>query len=189
MASETDLINAALLKIGEKRITTQGYATPTNERERIANEHYARLRDAELRKNIWNFSVKWASLSPDVTAPANPNYAVRYLLPADSLRLLDIHETTDWQIESGYIVTNVSNAITVRYVRRVTVVNDFDPLFYDALASRVAVEFCDRITQRRAKRQDVIGEYTAFMTQAANVDAIENPSQELPESTLITCRA
>lgn len=188
MASATDLINMGLVKIGEKRITSQGFANPTNERERIASEHYERLRDAELRKNAWNFSIKWQSLSPDVTAPGNPNYSTRYALPADCLRLLDINETTDWQIESGYICTNVADAINIRFVRRVTVVNEMDDLFRDALACRIAIEFCDRLTQKRAKRSDVIGEYTAFMAQAANVDAIENPSEALPEDDWITCR-
>jgi hypothetical protein len=189
MASATDIINMGLVKIGEKRISSQGYATPTNERERIANEHYERIRDAELRKNIWNFSVKRALLSADATAPDGNEYEVRYALPADFLRFVNIEETTDWSIESGYILCNVADAINLKYVRRVTVENDMDPLFRDALACRIAVEFCDRLTQKRAKRGDVIGEYTAFMSTAAQVDAIENPSQAMPESSFISVRA
>jgi hypothetical protein len=189
MASETDVINAALVKIGEKRITSSGYASPTNERERIANEHYERLRDGELRKNVWNFATKWTSLAPDVTEPDNPNYSVRYALPADCLRLLEVDEDDDYKVESGYIVINVSDEINIRYVRRVTVVNDFDALFYDALAARISVEFCDRLTGKRGKRQDAIGEYTAFMLQAANTDAIESPLDEFPEDDWITARA
>lgn len=188
MASATDIINMGLVKIGEKRISSQGYATPTNERERIANEHYERLRDAELRKNIWNFAVKRAVLSEDATAPTGNDYSTRYALPADFLRLINIEETTDWSIESGYILTNTSDSINIKYVRRVTVENDMDPLFRDALACRIGVEFCDRLTQKRAKRGDVIQEYTAFMATAAQVDAIENPSQKMPESTFLTVR-
>lgn len=188
MATATDLINMALIKIGEKRITTQGFGTPTNERERIANEHYERLRDAELRKNAWNFSIKWDALAPDVTAPDNPNYSVRYAIPADCVRVLGIYETDDWRVESGYICTNVSDAVNVRYVRRVTVVNEMDDLFRDALACRIAVEFCDRLTAKASKRASVIAEYTAFMAQAANVDAIEDPNEQLPEDEWITCR-
>ena len=188
MASETDLINAALVKIGEKRITSQGYATPTNERERVANEHYERLRDAELRRNRWNFAIKWASLSEDETEPDNPNYDVRYALPSDCLRVIEIYETTDYKVESGYIVCNVDDEINIRYVRRVTVVNDMDVLFRDAFSCRIAVEFCDRLTGKRAKRADVVAEYTAFMGQAANTDAIESPLEEFPEDDWITAR-
>lgn len=179
----------ALVKIGEKRITTAGFATPTNERERLCAEHYERIRDAELRKNVWNFAIKRAVLSEDADAPTGEDYDVRYALPADSLRMVEIFETKDFRIESGFILTNVGDTLNVRYVRRVTVVNDMDPLFQDALASRIALELCDRLTGKRSKRQEVIGEYQAFMLQAANVDAIEEPAREQPESDLITCRA
>lgn len=188
MAAPTDIINMALVKLGEKRITSQGFANPGNERERIASEHYERLRDAELRKNVWNFAVKWIEVTADATAPTNPRYTTRFALPADCLRVIEVDETEDWQIESGYIVANVTDSLHVRYVRRVTVVNDMDDLFRDALACRIAIEFCDRLTQKRAKRQEITGEYSAFMLQAANVDAIENPNQQFPEDEWVTCR-
>ena len=188
MASATDIINMALVKLGEKRITSQGYSNPTNERERLANEHYERLRDAELRKNRWNFAIKRAVLSADATAPTGDDYETRFALPSDFLRFIKIDETTDYQIENGFILCNVDDTLNIRYVFRVTVVNDMDMLFRDALAARMALEWCDRLTQKRAKRQELIGEYTAFMATAANVDAIENPSEALPEDDWITAR-
>jgi hypothetical protein len=179
----------ALLKIGEKRITTGGYATPTNERERVANEHYERVRDAELRKNAWNFAIKRDVLAEDATAPTGDDYTVRYAVPADCLRILTIAETDDdFAIESGYILCNVGTEINIRYVRRVTVVNEMDDLFRDAFACRLAIEFCDRLTQKRSKRAEIIGEYSAFMGQAASVNAIEKPTQQFPEDEWITCR-
>jgi hypothetical protein len=179
----------ALVKIGEKRITSGGFAVPTNERERLSSEHYERLRDAELRKNRWKFAIKRAVLSPDGTPPTGNDYSVRYALPADFLRFIKLEETSDYRIENGFILCNVSDTLNLRYVFRVTVVNEMDDLFRDALACRIALEFCDRLTQKRAKRQEVIGEYTAFMAQAANVDAIENPPEQQTESTLISVRA
>lgn len=189
MATATDVCNAALTKIGEKRITSQGFATPTNERERLCNEHYERLRDAELRKNIWNFAVERAVLSADATAPTGVDYSTRYALPADFIRFVEIHETEDHQVEGGFILCNVTSTINLRYVKRVTVVNSFDPIFYDALACRIGIELCDRITQRRSKRSDVVAEYTAFMMQAASVDAIENPRDDMTEDEWIMVRA
>jgi hypothetical protein len=61
VATETDVCNDALVQIlGEKRISSGGFATPTNERERVANESFASVRDAELRGNFWNFAMEWA---------------------------------------------------------------------------------------------------------------------------------
>jgi hypothetical protein len=99
MATSTDIVNYAFAKIGEKRITS--YASPANERERVASDHYERVRDAELRKNVWNFSIKRAVLSEDATAPAW-GYDVRFALPADCLRLVEVYETDDYQVENGY---------------------------------------------------------------------------------------
>lgn len=188
MATATDVCNAALVKIGEKRITSAGFATPTNERERLCNEHYERLRDAELRKNVWNFAIKRAVLSEDATAPTGEDYGQRFALPADNLRILDIYETTDFAIESGYILCNVDDELNVRYIRKVTVVNDFDAIFYDALSCRIALELCERITHARSKRQEILDEYKSFLLQAAQVDAIEVPTAALPEDDWITAR-
>lgn len=188
MATATDICNAALVKIGEKRITSQGFASPTNERERVCSEHYERLRDAELRKNVWNFAVKRAVLSEDATAPTGEDYTVRYALPSDYIRMIELYETEDYQIENGYILCNVDSTLNIRYVYKVTVVNSFDPLFYDALACRIAIELCDRLTQKRSKRQEVMGEYSAFMAQAASVDAIDNPRKDFTEDEWITAR-
>ena len=188
MATATDVCNAALIKIGEKRITSAGFATPTNERERVCSEHYERLRDAELRKNVWNFAIKRAVLSEDASAPTGEDYTVRYALPSDYIRMIELYETDDYQIENGYILCNVDSTLNIRYVYKVTVVNSFDPLFYDALACRIALELCDRITQKRAKRSEIIEEYKAFMLTAAQVDAIENPTRALPEDDWIMVR-
>jgi hypothetical protein len=63
-----------------------------------------------------------------------------------------------------------------------------DQLFRDALACRLAAEFCNRLTGKQGKKNDMLAEYKTFIAEAANVDAIENPSPELPESDLISCR-
>jgi hypothetical protein len=188
MAAAVDLCNAAFVKIGEKRITSSGFATPTNERERVASENYERIRDAELRRNIWNFAITRAELSPDEDGETI-DWAYAYTIPADCLRVIDVWETSDYEVAGGKILTDTGDAINIRYVKRVTVVNDMDVLFREALSARLAIEFCDRITARRSKKPDAVAEYTGVMLTAAQVDAIENPPQELPEDDWVAIRA
>lgn len=188
MATETDICNAALVKIGEQRITVSGFTTPGNERERCCAENYARIRDAELRKNIWNFTVTRAELAADPEEPAY-GYGYRYQLPSDCLRLIEVWEGEDFQVEGKYIVTDYSAPIHIRYVRKVTVINDFDPVFRDVISARLAIELCDRLTARADKRGSVQVEYSTLLSQAAQTDAIENPNAEPPVSDLISCRA
>jgi hypothetical protein len=187
MSSVTDICNAALLKLGEKRITDAGFATPTNERERVCSAHYERIRDRELRKNRWNFTITRVSISEDATAPVY-EWAAAYTMPADSLRLVDIYETRKYRLEGGKILTDVEDEINIRYVKKVTVVNDMDPIFRDALASALAVEFCERLPGKSKLKAECNSDYATHMAIAAQVGAIENPVEELPEDDWITVR-
>jgi hypothetical protein len=188
MTSVTDICNAALLKLGEKRITDAGFATPTNERERVCSEHYERIRDRELRKNRWNFSVKRISISADEDAPVY-GFDCAYSVPADMLRFIEIYETRkDYKLEGAKILTDVGDEINIRYVRKVTVVNEMDAIFRDALAAALAVEFCERLPGKSGLKSEVKSDYVDQMTLAAQAGALENPVQELPEDDWITCR-
>lgn len=187
MPSVTDICNAALVKLGEKRITDAGFATPTNERERLCSEHYERIRDRELRKNRWNFTVTRASLSPDVTEPVY-EFGYAYTPPADMMRLIDIYETRLYRLEGNKILTDAGDEINVRYVKKVTVVSDMDAIFRDALACALAIELCERLPTKAALKNQLAAEYRDHMGMAASVGAIENPVEQIPEDTWITAR-
>lgn len=188
MASVTDICNAALLKLGEKRITDAGFATPENERERVCAAHYERIRDREMRKNRWNFSIKRATLAPDETAPVY-EYDYAFSVPADFMRLVQVFETRKgYKLEGGKILTNVGDEINIRYVKKVTVVNEMDAIFRDALASALAVELCERLPGKSKLKSECNSDYASHMSLAAQAGAIENPVEELPEDDWITCR-
>lgn len=187
MASVTDIANAALVKLGEKSITDAGFATPSNERERLCAAHYERIRDRELRKNRWNFTVQRASLSPDVTAP-NHEWAYAYTPPSLMLRLIDVYETKRYKLEGGKILTNAGDEINIRYVKKVTVVNEMDSIFRDALASALAHELCERLPGKSGLKSEVASDYATHLAIAAQAGALENPVERIPEDSWITCR-
>lgn len=188
MASVTDICNAALLKLGEKKITDAGFATPTNERERVCSDHYERIRDRELRKNRWNFCIKRVSISPDEDEPVF-EWSYSYTMPADSLGLIQVYETRKgYKLEGGKILTNVGTEINIRYKRKVTVVNEMDAIFRDALAAALALEFCERLPGKSNLKAEVNLDYRTQMALAASTGAIENPVEELPEDDWIAVR-
>jgi hypothetical protein len=188
MASVTDICNAALVKLGEKRITDAGFATPENERERLCNQNYERIRDRELRKNRWNFAIKRATLAPDEDEPVY-GYDYAFTVPADMVRLIEIDETRKgYKLEGGKILTDVGDEINIRYVKKVTVVNEMDPIFRDALASALAVELCERLPGKSKLKAECNGDYASHMATAAQAGSLENPVQELPEDEWITVR-
>lgn len=189
MASEVEIANRALQRLGEGRITA---LTEASVSARAITTAFATVRDAELRAHPWNFSVKRAQLAASGTAPAfGPANA--FALPSDFLRLLpqDVGRQandSDWVIEGQSILTDDSTPLEIRYVRRVTDPNQMDPLFREALALRLAKELCEQITQSNTKIQLINSDYQAIIAKARNADAMEVPAEEPPEDTWVTVR-
>lgn len=189
MASEVDIANRALQKLGAERITS---LTQDSENARECNVAYEAVRDAELRAHPWNFAIKRAQLAADTTAPAF-GFTNAFTLPSDCLRVLPPDpsynlNSHDWQIEGRKILTNDSAALEIRYIYRVTDTTQFDALFTEALACALAVELCEKLTQSNSKGQAMRADYTSTIRAARRQNAFENISADPPEDTWSTCR-
>jgi hypothetical protein len=189
MASDVDIANRALQKLGAARITS---LTEDSVQARACNLCYEPLRDAELRAHPWNFSIKRAQLAADATAPLfGP--ATAYTLPVDFLRLLPPdpvtnYNTLDWKIEGKKILTDETGALDVRYIYRVTDAGEFDALFIEALSARMAVEMCEELTQSNTKAQLMREDYKSALREARKLNAFENIPAEQQDDTWITAR-
>lgn len=189
MASEVSISNRALQKLGASRITSLDDAT-TN--ARACNACYAELRDAELRRHTWNFSIQRAELAADGTAPSWGR-ANAFELPSDFLRLLspypeDNLSNLDWQIEGRKIYTDDAAPLYIRYVARITDPTLMDALFRELLATRMAYEMCEEITQSNTKKDLLYRDMRDIVAEAKRVNAMENVSAEPPVDTWITAR-
>jgi hypothetical protein len=194
MASEVEIANRALSRVGATRITS---LTENSVNARAVNAVYAPLRDAELRAHRWSFAIKRAQLAADATAPAfGPAYA--YPLPSDFLKLLPPDPNQhlndmDWRIEhhegASCVMTDYAAPLNIRYIHRVTDPNKMDPLFREALAMRMARELCEPLTQSNTKIQLIDVDYRTAIAEARKANAFERPSDEPPEDSWLTVRA
>lgn len=182
--------NALVLKLGSSRIVS---LTENTVNAREINAIYESVRDLELRKHRWLFSVKRVQLPEDATAP-DFGYAHQFTLPADCLRVLppdnsENYNDLDWQIEGRKILTNASAPLNLRYVRQVTDPNEMDSIFRDVWATRMGLELCEKITQSAGKKETLMRQYKDAITEARRINAIEKPvSDDPPEDTWITAR-
>lgn len=184
MASETDICNRALQKLGVSRITSLDEDSPE---ARDCNAAYEFVRDAELRRHPWGFAIKRVTLAPDVESPDfGFNYA--FTLPADALRILPDNEVTDWVVENGKLLTNDGDTLKLRYVARITDTGVYDPLFANVLATRLAFELAESITHSTQLKSAIWEEYQENVRQARAVNAFESISQEPPTDSWITAR-
>ena len=82
----------------------------------------------------------------------------------------------DWLIENKFIVTRESQAVIYRYVADMVNVADFDVLFCEALAARLALELCEVFTQSQPKAGQIGQQYSHFLAIAKDTNALEEAS-------------
>jgi len=144
MAADTDIINAALSKLGEQNLIGVTDQSPAG---RLANRTYADIRDALWREYPWNFAMKRASLAANAAAPVW-GFSYAYQLPSDLLRLVELSNDSDedWRNESGTVVTDITAPLKILYVGTV-LEGAMDATFREALAARLAMEWAEPLTQ------------------------------------------
>lgn len=198
--SRVDIANRALFKLGERRITS--LAEEGNAPETL-NDMFDIVRDAEIEAHPWNFSKVRAQLSADPTAPAF-GYSYRYRLPADFIRLIQFGEFgvyyddasiagarfrpsgaagAPYDIEGDFIVTNHAAPLNIIYGARIEDTTIYPPTFIEALASRLAYEGCQAITDSNALQDRIEVGYGRALRTARNTNAIVRPPQPLPAET------
>ncbi|MCK4958885.1 MAG: hypothetical protein KAT00_05785 [Planctomycetes bacterium] len=185
MASEVDICNRALQKLGAGSILSLTDNTP---RAIECNLAYPIVRDAELRKHIWKFAVKRVILAPDVATPPY-GFGFQFTLPSDYLRT---HPETDkyltFQKEGNKIVTNDGDTLELRYIARITDTTLFDALFTESLSDRIAYDLAEPITQSNTKKAEAEDRYDKTIAIAKKVDAIEIIIDNPPQDEWITAR-
>lgn len=189
MASNVEIANRALQKLGAKRIVS---LTEDSRNGRAVNAAFEVLKQAELRKHPWNFAIKRASIAASATSPLFTK-SNSFPLPSDFLRLLapdeeDNFNYRDWQIEGGGIVTDDDAPLEIRYIYNVTDPNEMDVLFREALAMKIAQELAEEITQSNQKKAEAQQAYKEAIAEARRVNAFERVSQSEPQDEWITVR-
>lgn len=94
----------------------------------------------------------------------------------------------DWAFEGDYLLSFDSGPIVLRFVADVVKVKEFHTLFCEGLASRMAFETCEKITQSSGKVQLAGSKYKMAINSAREQNAIENGADEPPVDDYISTR-
>jgi hypothetical protein len=97
-------------------------------------------------------------------------------------------EYKDWVFEGDYITTVDSDVIILRFVADVQDVSLMDPMFCEGLGARLGLEICEPLTQSDSKLSTISQMYKTFMSDAREVNGIEEGSVEPPVDDYLTCR-
>ena len=158
--SETKICNLSLSDIGAKRINN--IDTDTSPEAIQCRTHYEPIRDALTRSHLWRFARARATLSRDAAADPPFEYDRQYILPVDFLRLRSIYEgrfsdenLRNYAIEGERILTN-DTTMEIRYIKRVTDVTKFDPLFVQVLVLQLDLKLITGLAKTDTKLKESI---------------------------------
>lgn len=183
MASFTDvsIASAALIKLGDDPITS---LTDNTNRARMANRFYHPVRQAVLRKHLWNDSVKRASLALSTTAPVF-GYANKFALPSDFMRMIqtDFDEYTPYKIEERFLLCDVGT-VSILYVYDNETVALYDSLHAEAFIAYLAAELSTVLTGKESLTQRLWAEVGRKIQEAMTIDGQED-YPDIPESHLL----
>ena len=201
--SKVDIANLALTKLGSNEKLTS--LSDNSVAARAMNRLYDPVRQAELRRRHWSFSIVRTSVAASATTP-DWGFGYAYPLPADFLRAVPVSDyfvvpsLSDYtsqdasafafEVVGGVrcIVTDFTAPLKLRYVYDVTDEGQFDPLFVMAFAARLAFEACEQITNSNTKKQACQQDYQMSVREALAANAIEKPPQPFADDSWVIAR-
>jgi len=186
--SETEVVNSALAKIGEDPITS---LLENRRAARFAGRQYPLIRDALLRRYRWNFAIGRVTLAPEATAP-DTGFTNKFMFPPDALKIIGIFDENELQqnytasriphkIEGKFVLTD-DDTLPLIYIKRVTDVSQFDALFVEALAWKLAIDLSYPLTTTKKTREDAVIGYKDAIKEATLADAIEGSPEVIEAS-------
>ena len=138
--TETRICNMALGRLGALRI--DDVENDSSLQTIQCRLHYEQTRDALLRSHKWRFASAREELDTTDTPDFEWDYA--FALPDDFLAMRSIYEDRfsdenlrTYALEGLLLLTNESS-MEIRYIKKVTDVTKFDPLFVNVLTLLLA---------------------------------------------------
>jgi hypothetical protein len=197
MTSEIDICNMALTRIGHMQITSFDEGTKAAD---LCKLHYDRCRNTALRAHHWNFSIKRATLALSAETP-NHEFGYKHALPTDCLKVIRTNWETDhyasasaiygfpgqvgytgasipYRIEGRFLVCNETVA-KIEYVASIEDPMQFDELFIDLLASRLAAELTIPLTDNQAAAKTAWEIYQMKVNEARSADSQEGSPRDV----------
>ena len=181
-ASDVEICNSALHKIGARRISALSDGT---KEAILLNDVYNRLRKEVLRNHPWSFAISYTALAPTGNTPVWPKWTKEFVLPSDVLRVLEVDPDYDapWEIgnnvDGDKVVFTTATTMKIKYIKDVTNTTLFAPDFDEALAFRIAADIAYTLVQSQTVQENMYKAYKQFLSQARSFNAQEKSYQNI----------
>lgn len=185
--SEVEICNFALAKLGSESFITS-LDDENSKSATLCNLFYNPVRDSLLRSHLWRFARKQYQLAPLAEEPLFDG-GYYFQMPVDCIRVVvpdeEYFQTYGrWSVEGNKILAD-TNLLQIVGIARITDTGYFDPIFVEALATRLAHELCMPLTQSAEMKAMFKEDMRELTIRAAHVGATEQDSQKFISEVLI----
>lgn len=189
MASEIDICNLALARLGEEATLASIDPPEGSAHADHCARFYPIARDALLEMRTWSFATTRVYLAPRAIATWEWSYA--YARPTNCVRALAVLPATAASTDvtqpfvqasadgTSVILTNQENA-TLRFTELITDTTRFSPLFVNALSILLASKLAGPILKGSAGQNESKAQmqaFMAFLAMASTSDANQQSVQ------------
>lgn len=176
MLTDVQIINLGVSKIASNRI--KRIDPPSTAVEEFMAAGYPQWKRSELAKRRWVFALVddySLTVSETLTGVDKP---YKYALPIDCLRPVRL-KRTEWK-QRGRFIHSAYDTLKLSYVKNAAEA-EFDVLFIDVLAARVALESVEYITQSNTKKEHAQSLYNMAVMEAAKANAFVTGPEDIQE--------
>lgn len=182
ITTTTEVCNLALARLGARRIAN--YESDTSTEAKACRLHFDQVRDGLLRRHQWDFATTSKALSQLEDAPLS-EYAVAWQLPADCERIIRISSgdamapVKAFARRGRHLLTEDLASCELVYVSNAVEIADWDSLFIEAVALKLAARIAGDVTQNPTLAAECNSELEAMaLPTAQTADAREANSGE-----------
>lgn len=172
MASSTQIVNMALVKVGQGSLTS--LELDESEVAVTARVVYDLCLDDMLAAHPWNFANQRVSLPALSFTQVGTAWTKAYQLPNDCLRVHSLEPLgAQFEVNGRVLLCDVAAPAIVTYMKRESDTTFFPPLFTMALVYRLAMEFSTTLSARDSHTSNFTQQYFSKLQEAKAADGQE----------------
>lgn len=173
--SALDICNIALSKLGESPIPSiDANGSPA---ARMCYMHYHPVRREVLCAAQWSFAKKLDLITGAGEEDPTGHHSLPHTLPQDCLRVLAVN-SPNWTLR-GRSIYCTQPTIRLLYIADIEDTQLFEPLFTEALATRLASKLSIPLLSSTTARQALTDEYNRLvLPQAIYTNAVQDRSND-----------
>lgn len=189
MASQVDICNRALEKLGEDPIVSlSDELKQAQALKRVYSDSLAAL----LIEHPWHFAKKRAALPASATAPSW-GWTYAYPVPTDFLRLTLIKDGPDFSLEadasgSQAILCNTAAPLYILYTYNVTDAGRLTPHFVEAFSSKLAFDVCEDLAESNTKKDIIAQLFASDLAKAKRINGLQKSPDPMPAFSWLQSR-